>query len=309
MIDEKDDIEVNENLDVFDTFHELLRRRKRTEKYTNMVAAFGNGGGSSSSNNSYVQAALNRGTALGYTLPNAARITALNTFFDSINSLMSLAESIKIYALNNALLSNFSTLNYVDPTLYQSTLINSPTYGVNGFRSNGTDSYVNENIPINRRAGIEDNFSELASSNSAHTTDESNMYLFGATGRTGTSCRTWMLGKAFGTTGARMFNNQSAAIVTTNHDGFYSMSSNGVTVLRPRHGKNGSYIDGTLDSLGPTGLTNYNMFTCAINTNGTPSGYHSQADVEFKWSGFELSDANIATISAAFQTYLTAIGL
>lgn len=92
------------------------------------------------------QAILNRATALGYTLPSAAQQVKQNTFLVALKTagVWNLLDILYVYATDGN--SDFATLNWKAPTLFQCAKVNSPTFTTNqGFTGNGSTSYVNSN--------------------------------------------------------------------------------------------------------------------------------------------------------------------
>lgn len=92
------------------------------------------------------QAILNRGTALGYTLPDVVTQSAGNALVVALKASGVWAELDILYLTATTGDSNFATLNWKDPLSYQLTLFNSPTFRSKfGFRGNGTTSYISTN--------------------------------------------------------------------------------------------------------------------------------------------------------------------
>lgn len=263
--------------------------------------------GGGASNNSYVQSALTKGSQLGYTVPSGATLNALNTLFDSIGStLLAKAESIKIYGLNDTNLENFASLNYINPSSNQSTLIGVPTYSTRGYRSTGAGVAVNENINANRRAGIEDNFSFLADVYSADTADEANASIFGSTTKTGSEFILFRP-KTAGTLAFFAYSASTGGAANTVKKAFYSLSSNAGTALKTRYGKDGTYADGIISVVAPSNA--YSIYSCAWNFNNSVLNPMTTADVGFLWIGYELTDAEINTVRTSVNTFKTAIGI
>jgi hypothetical protein len=91
-------------------------------------------------------AVLSRGTALGYTLPNATLQVKQNTLVISLKSagIWTKLDVLWVYASNN---SNMGTLNFKNPSAHQATLVNSPLFTASqGFKGNASTSYINCNF-------------------------------------------------------------------------------------------------------------------------------------------------------------------
>ena len=88
-------------------------------------------------------AVLDRGTTLGYTLPDATLQVKQNATVLSLKSagIWSKLHVLYFFATNN---SNMATLNFKAPSSHQVTLVNSPTFTANqGFKGNASTSYLN----------------------------------------------------------------------------------------------------------------------------------------------------------------------
>jgi hypothetical protein len=260
----------------------------------------------SAGTNAFVQAGLDQADVLSYTKPAGATLTALNTLFNSLDPYIMLAESIKIYGLNDASLQNFSTLNLFTPKYNQSLLISTPTYGVHGWKSAGAGKCIDENIRVNRRTGIESDFSSMCSSNSADVSANA-FALFGVQATTGAVYVLVKPNNSAGTTLAGGYASADIGAANTASDGFFSMSSNGSSNTRARLGINGSYTNSAQVFVAPT--QTYTEYTCAWNFGGAVTAPHTTADIEFRWIGRRVTDAQEAVIRTAVNTFLTAIGL
>lgn len=104
-------------------------------------------GGGSDPYDAAVQSVIDRATTLGYTIPDATKLTALSNFVAKrrTDGSLALMDLLKISALNDTGLMNFATLNYIDPTKYQSTRVNGITYGVRGFTPDGVSTNISDN--------------------------------------------------------------------------------------------------------------------------------------------------------------------
>ena len=90
---------------------------------------------------------LTRATTLGYTLPSAPQQIKQNNLVLALKAGGIWTKLDVLYIFANDGGSNFGTLNWKSPTLYQSTLINSPVFTSNvGFQGNGTSSYIDTNF-------------------------------------------------------------------------------------------------------------------------------------------------------------------
>lgn len=112
-----------------------------------MLTLLSAGQGQNSSFDADYQAVLNRATTLGYTLPSASQRIKQNALVLALKAggIWNKLDVLYIFANDGG--SDFATLNWKSPNLYQSTLINSPTFTINvGFQGNGTSSYIDTNF-------------------------------------------------------------------------------------------------------------------------------------------------------------------
>lgn len=92
-------------------------------------------------------AILTQATALGYTLPSGVQQTKQNTLLVALKNagIWTKLDVFYVYANNGS--KEFATLNWKNPSLYQTTLVNSPTWASNvGFNSDGATSYLDTNF-------------------------------------------------------------------------------------------------------------------------------------------------------------------
>jgi hypothetical protein len=92
------------------------------------------------------QAILDYATTQSYTLPSAGQQILQNQLVLDLKAggIWSLMDIIYVYASDGD--SNYATLNWKNPSFFQCTQINSPTFTANeGFTGNGTSSYLNTN--------------------------------------------------------------------------------------------------------------------------------------------------------------------
>jgi hypothetical protein len=93
------------------------------------------------------QAILNRGTALGYTLPSAGQQAKQNQLIIDLKTAGVWDKLDVYYVFAHDGQSEFGTLNWKNPLLHQATLFNSPTFTANqGFAGNGSSSYIRTNF-------------------------------------------------------------------------------------------------------------------------------------------------------------------
>lgn len=92
--------------------------------------------------NSYLQGVIDRATVLGYAIPPSATLQVISDGLDAIGStILSATDCLKYYKTGVGY-SQFATLNYIDPTVFQSVLVNAPSHTADGFQLTGSE-YIN----------------------------------------------------------------------------------------------------------------------------------------------------------------------
>lgn len=104
---------------------------------------FLSGGGGS--NHALTQAWLDRGTALGYTLPTGALLTKLNDFITSAATNIAEADIFYIFRMGDNTLGNIATINIAAPSSNQITVVSGAVYGTGGYAGDATADYLNTN--------------------------------------------------------------------------------------------------------------------------------------------------------------------
>lgn len=92
------------------------------------------------------QALLSQATTDGYTAASGTTLTALDAYIKGLKAdgIWSKLDILYVFATNGD--SDFATYNILDPTTFQATKVNAPTFTSNqGFTGNGTSSYLDTN--------------------------------------------------------------------------------------------------------------------------------------------------------------------
>lgn len=247
---------------------------------------------------------LARGTALGYTLPSAAQQQKLNTFFYALESggfitgtTTNLLDVLYIFAIDGS--SDMATLNVIDPTLYQATKVNSPTFTSNqGFTGNGTTSYLDSNW--------------IPSTNGVNFTTNScgyGLYVNSAVQATQIDCgATRIAGGSFIqmnthrlTGGVQSFLNDATGFQPANPGnsiGFYHSkrtASNSLTIYKDgvSLGSSGGSVIGAIDRT---------IWVCRNN----PTGAGSTRQIGMFWAGASLNGLE-SSFYTAWNTYFTSL--
>ena len=248
--------------------------------------------GGGAPNNSYVQGVLD----VSSDSPSQPKIDALNTFFNSINSLMGLAEMIKIYSLNDATLIDFQLYNFKNPSLNKSIPVSSPSYGTEGYESNGTTSYVNDNIKVNRRAGIESNFTSLCFVvGEVDMTGLSNKAIYGSQ----VDASQYVIARITNATLASFWGYSTAL----------TLALSGTSHLYGNVSTSTNKSKGLLDSTYTAGMApvapslSYDIFSCAWNYGGSPFQFNEQTPIGIRFEGYQLTPEQIEIFRLACVQY------
>lgn len=112
-----------------------------------MLTLLGCGQGQNNVIDADYKAILDRGTALGYSLPTSAQQQTQNQLLLALKLVGVWTKMDVLYVFCNDGGQNFATLNWKAPSSFQATLVNSPTFTTNvGFQGNGTSAYLNTNF-------------------------------------------------------------------------------------------------------------------------------------------------------------------
>lgn len=128
-------------------------------------------------------AILTQATALGYALPSGEQQTKQNTLLVALKNagIWTKLDVFYVYANNGS--KEFATLNWKNPSLYQTTLVNSPTWASNvGFNSDGATSYLDTNFNAATN-GV--SFTNTSASEFGYQLGGTNGTLFGTSGGPG----------------------------------------------------------------------------------------------------------------------------
>lgn len=92
------------------------------------------------------QAILTQAVSLGYTLPSVSQRIKQDAFIIALKAALIWTKLDVLYVFATDGDSNYATLNWKNPTTFQLSKVNSPTFTSNvGFNGNGTTQYLNTN--------------------------------------------------------------------------------------------------------------------------------------------------------------------
>jgi len=251
------------------------------------------------------KAILDRATALGYTLPSAGQQVKQNLLMQTLitTGIFADADFIRVPANDGG--AAFATINWKNPNANQATLVNSPTFlANNGFQSNGSSSYVNENwAPASGvNYGLND-ASDFIWMNS-NLNGVAAAFLMGA-------------GDLAGTNASVFEKNATTQIyprINSSTSGFSDNAANPLIGLYGSHrststnchySKNGVVLLNY--SAASTSRTANNSFTLCRNNNGSASNFLASGYYSFRLSGKNISGTKLTDLYNAINTYITSL--
>jgi len=259
-------------------------------------------------NEAELQAWLDRGTALGYTLPSAAQIVYLNNFCKCLkeNDIYSYLDIMYIFAIDGD--SDMATINFITPASYQITKVNSPTFSSGGFTGNGTTSYLNDPW-VSGTNGVhytQNDASAIVWINSNVSNDS--QVDFGYENNLGNTQNLSLISKRAASNVARYRINHGTitdpSIPSATSVGLYHLQRTASTTTALF--KNGSTL-GTGSETSAALQTAWNLFLLARNDSGAGAGF-STRQMSFFAAGASLSGKELKFYNC-WNTYKTAIGL
>ena len=260
------------------------------------------------------QAVLDYADTQGYTLPSLSGQSLQNEIIVELknNSIWDKLDLFYLFKTDGD--NDFATLNWVDPSSYKITEVNSPTFTTNvGFMGNGTNAYLNTGWD----ATIGPNFIQTGATHGVYTSDAGRnrpatpSYITGSTGFHGGGGNPYNIINYFtGSSGQNGYyvNMSGASNYTPQNASFRAVSISGST-LQPYEVQFGI---GFTTLTPTTGVTTLSATTdpIYIMARGVPSPqWFAPSNVEFRadfWGGY-LSQVEVETIYNALDAYNSAI--
>lgn len=254
---------------------------------------------------SELNALVARATALGYTLPNSTKLTVLDTFIKQLKAdgILSLLDELKIYKYNDATLQNFSTLNIINPSTYQSAVVGvNMTYGVNGWLGGAASALSTNFIPSTN--GVNYTLNNAGYGCYVYNDAINANACMGTVGSTGGGSRTWMFVRVTATTF-----NVNVNSITTMSTGANNSSIGLHCANRISSSVQNYYIDGAVKQsqagAASGSLSDRAMYVCGYNNNGSTVADTTQG-ISMNYHGADLT-SKIVLLDSAWDAYLAAI--
>lgn len=251
------------------------------------------------------QAILDRATALGYSVPSAGQQVKQNLLIQTLitSGIFADADFIRVTANDGS--AQFATINWKNPNSNQATLINSPTFlANNGFQSNGSSSYVNEN------------WSPASGVN--YALNDASDFIWINNNLSGVPSAFLMgVGDSGGTNASVFEKNATTQIyprINSSTSGFLDNAANPLiglygshrsTLTNCHYSKNGVVLL-NYTAISTTRTAN-NSFTLCRNNNGTASNFLASGYYSFRLSGKNISGTKLTDLYNAINTYITSL--
>lgn len=242
---------------------------------------------SGASYNAYVQAWIDKLTALGITAPSATVLTALSTMCDSIgNTILAKMDAIYLSAQDGS--SQAATINLLSPNDTAASLVNSPTWTSNqGHTGNGTSSYIDFNIVPDGTKNFKQDSAIFGSVTRS----------FGSSGRNASVLNANGIPLWFRFDDSRLYVNSSGFIPGVS----LPAAKSRVCGLRPDSGSQDYYLNGTFVSNDTDTSAALSTASMRVLRQGTT---YSNAQTSINFWGGKLTSGEISTVDTAFATYL-----
>lgn len=246
------------------------------------------------------QAVLDAATLAGYTLPSSARQSIESSAAAVITS-ANLWGKIKLFrSYQTDGDSDFATYNWANPATFKATKVNSPAFtSLEGFRSNGTTSYLNSNFKI---SDIPDEQLVAYFTKGLDNAQAANSFLFGAA--TTTSSANSIFINPRNTSDQISYRVSSTATITVTSA---TDSRNRICIGRESgnvfHSINGAVRVSAANTFGAVTSTR-NLFSLAYETNAGAANFNARGAaylVVMDLTGIADVDAAIATVDTALD--------
>jgi hypothetical protein len=251
------------------------------------------------------QAVLDYATSQSYTLPSASQQILQNQLVLDLKAggIWDDADWIRVAANDGG--SQFATINWKNPNSYQAILVNSPSFlANNGFQSNGTSSYVNENWAPSDGVNFQLNDASEFIWMNTNLNGVAAAFLYGS-------------GDSAGTNASILEKNSSTQIyprINASSSGFLDNANNPTIGLYGVHranstacaySKNGVVLSNF--STTSTSRTSQKSYTLARNNNGSVANFLNSGYYSFRLSGKNISGVKLTSLHTAISTYITSL--
>lgn len=232
---------------------------------------------------------LARASTLGYTQPGASQKFLQNNLIISLKAAGIWDKLDVLYMFANNGSKEFATLNWKNPSLYQATLVNNPTWTSNaGFKGNATSAHVllNWNISTNAVKWQQNSASRLFWIKTTFTSGSQAGGIVGS------------IENSFSSTNGTQRVNQGTVTGTGSFAGTGMRHSNRADSATVKHYKDGVLSNTVSVASAPAVAGNATVFRSNV----------SYGDCEISFIGFgESMDSLAATLNTIFSTYMAGL--
>lgn len=241
---------------------------------------------------------VNTARSLGYIIPNANTLYALDTFITSLKTLnvWSICDYVRVSAYNNTALQNFALINLKNPTGSLATVVGGMLYQTQGFRgTKTTGTYLNSGINLSTTTNYVQN-------------SATRMYvIYQATTNGVSKAIDGVLGFS---TENKISNDNSADQKINQGTGNMNVAANmsgtgSLAIVRTSSTSTFTYNKGTQT----IGTVNSSARVNANQLENTSFNVPGDAGFSFSLYGAALTVSQLDGIRTSFNTYLTSIGL
>ncbi len=242
-----------------------------------------------------LSAIISRAVALGYTLPSSAKLIACNNLIKSMKAdgAWSLADAYFVFGYNDTALSDFSRINWKNPSATLATFNGGLTYLTTGIKGDNVNGYCDTGFAPNN--GVN--------------------YTLNSAGRLFVVSVARSAGNYFDGNVSGTLNNGSGTFSTTNTR---INSTNGLAVAADLSGTGLKAV--LRDSSSAVRVINTSTVNSTTQTSvSVPttnqfilrgiSAQYSNAGISNYWMGGSLTNTQVANFRTYYNTFLTAMGL
>ena len=242
------------------------------------------------------RAILTQAIALGYTLPDSNVQILQNNFVKDLVSagLWTKLDHLKIYAGSNA---DFSLINWINPTTFLSTKVNSPTYGyAYGWAGNATTAHLETNFTPSGSLNYKQNDAcYFRYRKTESTVGQPQNY----SGAYAASLNTYI--GSFGNAG-----NYDVGINAPAVTGTFGTTTIGLVLINRDNAANFKLwlnnVNLATIASASTGIPTVQFLTCKVSVTNA-----SDAQYSMEGAGASLTNSEISILTNSFSTYLNAL--
>ena len=249
----------------------------------------------------YYRAILNRALSLGYTLPTSSQQALQNQLVLWLvnKGIWSKLDILYILATNGS--SDFSRINWINPSLFELTAVNSPTFTSNqGWAGNATTSYLDTGWTPSVN-GVNFTLNDASFGCKINSGSASQSWVEMGCAATTNIHSSYIHGRISGTVGVRINDDFTRQSTVASPVAFWHVIREGLT--NKLLYQNGSLFQTSNDN--SQGLPNASMTLCCLNVGGTKQSFSSR-QLSMAFAGAKL-DTLASDFYTGWNNYQTSI--